>query len=769
PSDPAPVDMIETMVELRPRELWPRRKLTERDARKQARAVLGALAAEEMIEPPADGAAETALVDEAAAEALVRFDGLMREYAYLRNCEFEESLAQKLVQGLTESLIARLDRQGAFERPPTDGEFAQVAQSLMAHADHHLAVSPELDDVTLLARHAGRQLAALGLVKEGVELFEDRPPLWRKVVELAGGALGETPPTFFTRLADDVLGRYRAAWREHARELNAALFTRGTETYTRLAIEELLARATVRDVRLTEYLAQVRRFRSRRVPQHRAHHAHGAGNGLMNMAPPPDVAPQPQLKALQERLASAMRWRALLRPCESADLSDPGGELDRALQMPGWANVWTRPIQNRVDMLFTGVNTDIGVRVLGRRLDDVVRASEEIAAVLKQVAGSEYVMAEAVRGKGYVEIHVDREKAERLGVSVGEVNDVIETALGGRLATTTVEGRERHGVRVRYAARWREDEETIRGLPVPRRRRAPSAEGQKRGEAGSPVLGTIPLAEVAEVRIVEGPASIKSENGMLRNYVRLNVRGRGALDFIDEARRAIADKVRLPAGVYVEWTGQFEHDVRTIRTLTLVLPLATAMILLILYWTYRELADALLMLLAAPGALVGGVLFQWLLGYDFSVTVLVGYIACFGMAISTGMIMLVYLREAIAKAGGLERISLAELRQAVLDGAVHRLRPKLLTEGTTILGLAPMLWASGVGAEVIRPMAAPVLGGILIADEVIDLLLPVMFYWVRRRRWLRLHGPTAQLSGQADGAPCGVLEPAVADTFSTTR
>ncbi|HEX5499593.1 MAG TPA: efflux RND transporter permease subunit, partial [Thermomicrobiales bacterium] len=314
----------------------------------------------------------------------------------------------------------------------------------------------------------------------------------------------------------------------------------------------------------------------------------------MNMSPPPDVAPQPKLKSMQERLAASMRWRALMWRCEPAELSDPGGELDRALQMPGWANVWTRPIQNRVDMLFTGVNTDIGVRVLGRRLDDVVRASEEIAAVLKQVAGSEYVMAEAVRGKGYVEIHVDREKAARLGVSVGEVNDVIETALGGRLATTTVEGRERHGVRVRYAARWREDEETIRGLPVPRRRRAPATGRQVGDELASPMLETIPLADVADVRIVEGPASIKSENGMLRNYVRLNVRGRGALDFIDEARRAIADKVRLPAGVYVEWTGQFEHDVRTIRTLTLVLPLATAMILLILYWTYRELADALL-------------------------------------------------------------------------------------------------------------------------------------------------------------------------------
>jgi copper/silver efflux system protein len=173
--------------------------------------------------------------------------------------------------------------------------------------------------------------------------------------------------------------------------------------------------------------------------------------------------------------------------------------------------------------------------------------------------------------------------------------------------------------------------------------------------------------------------------------------------------------------------------------LTLVVPIVVALIFLVLYLTYHDLADAVLMMLAVPGAIAGGLFFQWLLGFKLSVTVWVGYIACFGMATSTGIIMLVYLREAVAKAGGLETISLSELRAAVLNGAVHRLRPKLLTEGTVVIGLAPMLWASGVGAEIIRPMAAPVLGGILVADEVIDLFLPVLFYWVRRRRWDRLH------------------------------
>jgi Cu(I)/Ag(I) efflux system membrane protein CusA/SilA len=194
--------------------------------------------------------------------------------------------------------------------------------------------------------------------------------------------------------------------------------------------------------------------------------------------------------------------------------------------------------------------------------------------------------------------------------------------------------------------------------------------------------------------------------------------------------------------------------------LALMMPIVIGLIGVVLYATYRDLADAALVLLAIPGAIAGGVLFQWLCGFNFSITVWIGYIACFGMAAATGIIMLVYLREAVAKAGGLEVISLPQLRQAVLDGAVHRLRPKLLTEGTTIISLAPMLWATGPGADVIRPMAAPVLGGILVADEVIDLLLPVLFYWVRRRRWQKLH-PESRECESGEGATNGRSSTAV--------
>jgi Cu(I)/Ag(I) efflux system membrane protein CusA/SilA len=251
----------------------------------------------------------------------------------------------------------------------------------------------------------------------------------------------------------------------------------------------------------------------------------------------------------------------------------------------------------------------------------------------------------------------------------------------------------------------------------------------------------IPLAELADIRVIEGPSMIKSENGLLRAYIQLNVRGRDEVGFVEEAQRVVAEKVTLPAGMYLEWSGTFEHQVRAQKTLRLVFPAVIATIMLILYLMHKSWTDAFLMMTSVLGALAGGAIFQWLFGFRFSVAVQVGYIACFGMAVETGVVMLVYLREAIHERGGLEQISsIAELRQAILEGAVHRLRPKLLTEGAAIISIAPMLWATGVGAEVIRPMAAPVLGGLLIADEVIDVFLPVLYFAVQKGRWRKLHG-----------------------------
>jgi Cu(I)/Ag(I) efflux system membrane protein CusA/SilA len=650
PSDPAPMDMIETMVSFRPREFWPRRKLRRRDALDQCRAVFRALLDGGIIRAPETAAAGDAVIEQASQAALLLFDVAAREYAYHRNQEMLRSTG-----GISPGSSS-----------PRDPEEARVA------------------------------------------------PLWRG----------------------------------HVKQLDGELLVRAAPIYTRFALEQILDRATIIDPAVSRYRAASAAVRAAGVAA-AMRHVRSPGSGhhhtpASRPASSPVVEPVRALDAIGDELSSRFGRGMLLWKVERDELAAFGGELDAAVQMPGWTNVWTMPIQNRVDMLATGVNTPIGIRVLGRRLEDVILGSEEVARVVKSVPGAVDVIADPVRGKPTIEIRLDRDRAARLGVSSGDVNDVIETALAGKVVTSTLEGRQRHPVVVRFGRAWRDDEDSVRNLPVPARAAA-AASG---ATSAQPRL--VPLADVANVQVVEGVASIKSENGLLRNYVRLNVRGRDAADLVAEARRTVAREAKLPSGVFLEWTGQFEHANRARRTLIVVVPIVVALIFLILYLTYHDLADAALMMLAVPGAIAGGLFFQWLLGLKLSVAVWIGYIACFGMATSTGIIMLVYLREAVARAGGLARLDASGLRLAVLNGAVHRLRPKLLTEGTVVLGLAPMLWASGVASEIIRPMAAPVLGGILVADEVIDLFLPVFFYWVRRRRWERLHRASTDVPVEAE-------------------
>jgi Cu(I)/Ag(I) efflux system membrane protein CusA/SilA len=455
--------------------------------------------------------------------------------------------------------------------------------------------------------------------------------------------------------------------------------------------------------------------------------------------------------------------------------SDIVKELDSTLQMPGWGNIWTQPIINRIDMLATGVRTMIGVKVFGTDLKKIQAVSDKIANVLRNVKGAVDVFPDQSVGKPYLEISVNREKAARFGISVEDVQNVIEIGMGGKVATTTLEGRMRFPVRVRYGRDFREDEEKVRKILVSgsssmasstamggssgggmggggskskkggmaggqTATKAPAENSEPAESSGVNSTVQVPLEEVADIQVTEGPSMIKSENGMLRSYVQLNVRDRDIVGFVEEARNLISAEVALPAGMYIEWSGQFEHQVRARKTLQIIFPIVIFLIFIILYMVYSDFAHALLMMLAVPGAIAGGVMFQYFFGYNFSVAVWVGYIACFGMATETGIIMLVYLRDAIHTRGGLEKIeSLEELKKAVIEGAVHRLRPKLLTEGTAIIGLAPMLWAKGTGAEIMRPMAAPVMGGLLMSDEVIDIFLPVLFYHVEKYRWERIH------------------------------
>ena len=428
-------------------------------------------------------------------------------------------------------------------------------------------------------------------------------------------------------------------------------------------------------------------------------------------------------------------------------------EMDTSLQMPGWGNSFTQPIANRIEMLSTGVRSDVAVKIFGTNLDKIQGVAQEVAKVLRTVRGAADVFPDQITGKPYVEIQINRAKAARYGIQVGDIQDVVEVALGGKPLTMTVEARERYPIRVRYARDFRDDLDSLKRILVSVR--GGMGGGASKGSSGGmggmgasePTSKTsadspqIPLDQVAEIKVVEGPSMIKSENGLLRAYVQANVRGRDEVGFVEEAQRVVSEKIALPSGMYIEWGGKYEHQVRAQKTLRVVFPAVIFLIALILYLTHKSWVEVLLLMTSVLGALAGGAIFQWLFGFNFSVAVQVGYIACFGMAVETGVVMLVYLREAISDRGGLAGIgSISELRQAILEGAVHRLRPKLLTEGAAIISIAPMLWATGVGAEVIRPMAAPVLGGLLVADEVIDIFIPVLYFAVEKARWRKLHG-----------------------------
>ncbi len=406
-------------------------------------------------------------------------------------------------------------------------------------------------------------------------------------------------------------------------------------------------------------------------------------------------------------------------------------------------------------MLATGVRTMIGVKVFGDDLDKIQQVSQAWPKCSARCLAPS--ASRPIRSSAKV-IWRSRSTGKRphdMAVNVGDVQDVIEVALGASRLRQPSKGASAFRCGSGMRRDFRSDEDQVKNLLINATGAGAMEDtasdvggaGHRDGASSStaPLSRArplqIPLATVADVRIVEGPSQIKSENGMLRSYVQLNVSNPDVLGFVELAKRRVAQEVTLPPGMHLEWSGEFENKLATDRTMRFVIPAVLVLIFVILYLTYQDFADAVLMMMAVPEALVGGVFFLWLTGHSYSVAVQVGFIACFGMATETGIIMLVYLREAIERRGGLEKIqSLDELREAIIEGAVHRLRPKLLTEGVAIVALAPMLWASGVGHEVLSAMAAPVLGGLLVSDEVVDLFLPVRFYWVRRHRWLKMRG-----------------------------
>lgn len=392
-------------------------------------------------------------------------------------------------------------------------------------------------------------------------------------------------------------------------------------------------------------------------------------------------------------------------------------ELNAKLQIPGVTNGWTMPISNRINMLSTGIRTDVGVKVYGQNLDSIAVLSEKIKMELTGIEGIKDMYVEPITGGKYVDIEVKREEIGRYGLSVDDVNAVVESALGGMKLTTTVEGRQRFSVNARYGQDFRNNLESLRRLPMQ-----------------TMEFGSIPLSAVADIRLTEGPPMINSENAMLRGTVLFNVRDRDLGSTVEEAQAKLNNMVnKMPKGYFVEWSGQYENLIRGEQTLKMIMPLVLIVIFLSMYFAFNSYREAFFNLISIPFALIGGVFMISLWGVNLSVAVAVGFIALFGLAVETGIVMVIYLNDAmiqlIAKNGNSrETITNEELREYVINGAAKRLRPKIMTVCVTLFGLVPILWSHGVGSDMMKPIVLPMVGGVFTSAIHILLVTPIIFY-----------------------------------------
>ncbi len=390
-------------------------------------------------------------------------------------------------------------------------------------------------------------------------------------------------------------------------------------------------------------------------------------------------------------------------------------ELDRRVQVPSLNNAWLMPIRTRIDMLSTGVNTPVGIRISGPDLDVIQQIGLRIEPVVREVEGTQSVYSERSTSARYIEVDIDRDAAARYAFSVREIQDLINVAVGGVNVTYTVEGRERYPVNLRYPRYVRDSLDAIQNLPIV----------TSRDEH-------IQLRDVADVRIANGPAMIRSEDARLSGWVYVNITGRDLGSYVDEARRAVAEHVELPPGYTVHWTGQYEYMERARDKLALIIPLTLVIIMLLLYLSFRNFTESLMVMGAVPLALVGGFWLLYALGYNLSVAAGVGFIALAGVAAEFGVVMLVYLDEAVRRRQPATR---AEFRDAVAEGAVLRVRPKAMTAAVIIAGLLPVMLGSGTGSEVMSRIAAPMVGGMVTAPLVSMILIPALYYLWRVRTY----------------------------------
>ncbi|MEZ0238289.1 MAG: efflux RND transporter permease subunit [Methylophilaceae bacterium] len=395
-------------------------------------------------------------------------------------------------------------------------------------------------------------------------------------------------------------------------------------------------------------------------------------------------------------------------------------ELDQAVQIPGVSNAWTMPIKARIDMLSTGIRTPIGIKVFGKDLGEMEKLAKEIEAVVKTVPGTTSAYAERITGGYYLNIEPDRAQLARYGLTVGEIQDVIGGALGGETITTTVEGRERFGVITRYPRELRSDPDAIARQVL-----VPTAGG-----------ALIPLGQLARVSLEKGPPGIRTENALLSAYIYVDIRDRDIGGYVADAQKAVREKVKFQPGYYATWSGQFEYMERAKERLKLVVPLTLFIIFVLLYINFRRLTETLIVMLSVPFALVGGVWLMYWLGYNLSVAVAVGFIALAGVAAETGVIMLIYLNHAYdelkAKREAEGRpFNVHDLYAAVMEGAVERVRPKMMTVVAIMAGLLPIMWSGGTGSEVMRRIAAPMVGGMVSSTVLTLIVIPAIYALVK--------------------------------------
>lgn len=417
---------------------------------------------------------------------------------------------------------------------------------------------------------------------------------------------------------------------------------------------------------------------------------------------------------------------------EGLTKKDIVNELDAKMQIPGVVNGWTQPIINRINMLATGIRTDVGVKVFGQDLDSIYSLSEKIKAALSGIEGVKDLYVDPITGGKYLVIEINRDALGRYGLSVNDVNVIVESAIGGTPIGQTIEGRQRFTISVRLAQDYRNSIDQLKRIPIQ-----------------TPALGTVPLSSVADIKFEDGPPMITSENALLRGAVLFNVRDRDLGSTVKEAIEKLNEEMHvLPSGYYLEWSGQYENLIRGQRTLIVILPIVLLVIFISLYLAFKSIREAFFSLITVPFALIGGAYMVYFYGVNLSVAVAVGFIALFGIAVETGVVMVIYLNDAMQqlvklRGNSSETISREELSEFVIAGAAKRLRPKLMTVCVSLFGLIPVLWSTGVGSDVMQPIVLPMIGGVLTSSTHILLVTPLIFLMTKEyelRKFGKLEG-----------------------------